>query len=96
MSKIQLELELIERHVLILKEVMENEPIGILRLADKLKIPTHKVRYSLRMLEQEGLIKPTQNGAKITEKMKSYMPTVKSQLKGMSDRLAKIVSNLPP
>src|SRR5216117_4552215 len=37
------------------KAIMENQPIGIIRLSELLNFPQHKVRYSLRILEQEGL-----------------------------------------
>ena len=45
------ELELLERHIMMLKATKENQPIGIIRLSEILNIPKHKVRYSLRLLE---------------------------------------------
>ncbi len=62
-EKVTSELEMLKRHLTILKCVVENEPIGILKLADETKIPSHKVRYSLRVLEQEGLIAASTPGA---------------------------------
>ncbi|MEF8776911.1 MAG: winged helix-turn-helix transcriptional regulator [Haloarculaceae archaeon] len=52
-----------ERDVEILRVVLEEGPIGIVRLADETGLPEHKVRYSLRMLESDGLIEPTPEGA---------------------------------
>ena len=46
-EKVSGELEMLQRHLVILKQVVENEPIGILKLAEETKIPSHKVRYSL-------------------------------------------------
>ncbi len=63
MGSITDELELLERHIRMLRTLRENEPMGIIRLSESLKIPQHKIRYSLRMLEKEGLIKPTPEGA---------------------------------
>jgi len=63
MGSITDELELLERHIRMLRTLRENEPMGIIRLSENLKIPQHKIRYSLRMLEKEGLIKPTPEGA---------------------------------
>jgi predicted transcriptional regulator len=51
------------RDMRILKAVIEDGPIGIVKLSDRTGIPEHKVRYSLRMLENDDLIEPTPNGA---------------------------------
>jgi len=67
------ELEMLKRHLLILKYVVENEPIGILKLAEETGIPSHKVRYSLRVLEQEGLIAASAPGAVTTERTESFL-----------------------
>ena len=83
-DKLTDELEFIERHIRMLKVTKENQPIGIIRLSEILDMPKHKVRYSLRMLEQEGLINPTTDGATVTEKYDSYM-------KEMSEKLQYIV-----
>src|SRR5438046_127406 len=40
-----------------LKAIMENQPIGIIRLSELLNFPQHNVRYSHRILAQEALIK---------------------------------------
>lgn len=72
-SKIGLELELLQRHVRMLKTITENEPIGIIRLAEMLDYPQHKVRYSLRILEQEGLIEPSADGAVSTKNLKEFL-----------------------
>ena len=63
-SKIESEVKLLQRHVAMLKAIMENQPIGIIRLSELLNFPQHKVRYSLRILEQEGLIKPSRNSGR--------------------------------
>jgi predicted transcriptional regulator len=47
----------------ILTEVIERGPIGINRLARETDVPEHKVRYSLRMLENDDLVEPTPDGA---------------------------------
>jgi len=70
-SKIEAEVKLLQRHVAMLKAIMENQPIGIIRLSELLNFPQHKVRYSLRILEQEGLIKPSPEGAVTKDKLPS-------------------------
>ncbi len=89
-SKIESEIELLQRHVQMLKAIMENEPIGIIRLSELLAYPQHKVRYSLRILEQEGLIKPSPEGAVTTEKLKAFM----NQLRLLLDDMERTVKDL--
>ena len=72
-SKIEGEIELLCRHVQMLRAIMEHEPIGIIRLSEQLGIPQHKVRYSLRILEQEGLIQPSPDGAIITDNVQPFL-----------------------
>ncbi|MGP8320584.1 MAG: hypothetical protein ACT6FD_07350 [Methanosarcinaceae archaeon] len=72
-DQINRELELTHRHLIVLKKVMESGPIGILKLAEETEMPTHKVRYSLRVLEQEHLIKPSANGAIAGEQVKEII-----------------------
>ena len=85
MEKVSGELEMLERHLLILKQVVENEPIGILKLAEETSIPSHKVRYSLRILEQEGLIKASAPGAVTTEQTGLFL----EELDGMIEELSR-------
>jgi predicted transcriptional regulator len=72
-EKVSGELEMLRRHLIILKHVVENEPIGILKLAEETHIPSHKVRYSLRVLEQEGLIAASAPGAVTTEHTRPFL-----------------------
>jgi predicted transcriptional regulator len=83
-SKIETEIELLQRHVAMLKAIMDNEPIGIIRLSEMLNYPQHKVRYSLRILEQEGLIDPSPDGAVTTEKIQEFLDHLKEILETMS------------
>ena len=87
MEKMTSELELIERHVMMLRATRENQPIGIIRLSEILGIPKHKVRYSLRLLENEGLISPSTDGAKVTDRYDEFMADVERALNGLRDRI---------
>jgi len=92
-EKVKRELEMLKRHLVILKCVVENEPIGILKLAEETDIPGHKVRYSLRVLEQEGLIAASPPGAITTDKTTAFLKELKSsinQLQKMSGDLKHI------
>ncbi len=89
------ELDLLERHILMLKITKENQPIGIIRLSEILDIPKHKVRYSLRLLEQEGLIAPSAEGATVTEKYDDYLRRVSESLEDIVDMVNRLKRELP-
>lgn len=93
-SKIESEIELLQRHVKMLNAIMENEPIGIIRLSELLDFPQHKVRYSLRILEQEGLIKPSPEGAVTTEKLRDFMEHLKVLLDNMDKTVKELKTQL--
>ena len=89
------ELDLLERHILMLKVTKENQPIGIIRLSEILDIPKHKVRYSLRLLEQEGLIAPSAEGATVTDKYEQYLKDVSESLEDIVDMVNRLKRELP-
>ncbi|MEE9613114.1 MAG: hypothetical protein V3W19_17795 [Desulfatiglandales bacterium] len=76
----------------ILRLVLKNEPIGIIKLAELSSMPQHKVRYSLRVLEHHGVIRPSPQGAVSTNKatgfLKSFPKESKSIMKDI-DKIAK-------
>lgn len=84
------EMDLIERHILMLRATKENQPVGIIRLSELLSIPKHKVRYSLRLLERDGLITATQEGAVVTEKYDEFMSEMTKELDRIIDRVNEI------
>jgi predicted transcriptional regulator len=45
--------------------------------------PQHVIRYSLRTLEQDGIIKPSAQGAMITDKVHMALGTLESTLDDM-------------
>jgi predicted transcriptional regulator len=87
MEKMTSELELIERHVMMLRATKQNQPIGIIRLSEILGIPKHKVRYSLRLLENEGLISPSTEGARVTDRYDDFMEDVERSLNELKRRI---------
>lgn len=93
-SRLETEIELLHRHVEMLKTIAENEPIGIIRLAEMMKCPQHKVRYSLRILEQEELIEPSTGGAVTTKRLHEFIDELKERLDSMQADLKKIRESL--
>ena len=72
LSNLRREIWLLERHITVLDLVLKNGPVGIIKLSSMSGLPQHKVRYSLRVLEHKGLIKPSQKGALATKKAEGY------------------------
>jgi len=74
------ELDLLSRHLDVLKTVKEHGPIGIIRLSQMTGQPQHMIRYSLRTLEKGGIITPSPNGAVITDNVHETLGTLESTL----------------
>ena len=67
------ELDLLSRNFDILLRVERQGPVGIIRLSSMMQLPLHKIRYSLHLLEREGLLQPTPEGAIVTERASGYL-----------------------
>lgn len=83
-SVIENELEILKRHIHVLKTLQENQPMGIIKLSELTNYPQHMVRYSLRILEQDGLIEPSPQGAVTTDEVKKTMELLKRTLRNIS------------
>lgn len=64
---------MLERHLEVLRMVIEREPIGIVKMSNETGYPHHKVRYSLRVLEEEDLIEASSQGAITTERTEEFV-----------------------
>src|SRR5271170_8165860 len=87
-DRISSELELLSRNVDILEQLSGRTPKGIIRLSEALRLPIHKVRYSLHLLEREGVIQPSADGAVVTDKAKEFWATLDKSLDQMSGLIA--------
>jgi predicted transcriptional regulator len=72
-DRLEKEVDMLERHLQVLRMVIENEPIGIVKMSNETGYPHHKVRYSLRVLEEENLIEPSSQGAITTESTQEFV-----------------------
>ncbi len=86
-DRLEKEVDMLERHLLVLKMVINNEPIGIVKMSNETGYPHHKVRYSLRVLEEESLIEPSSQGAITTETTAQFVDD-------LDEKVAEIVSKL--
>ena len=84
------ELDLLARNVEILEKLSKSPPTGIIRLSEALHLPIHKTRYSLHLLEREGVIQPSADGAVVTDQAKEFWVNLNRSL----DRMAEVIQRL--
>ncbi|SFG04256.1 Predicted transcriptional regulator [Halopelagius inordinatus] len=86
-DRLEKEVDMLERHLQVLKMVIESEPIGIVKMSNETGYPHHKVRYSLRVLEEENLIEPSSQGAITTERTAEFVDELDEKLDEIVDKL---------
>jgi len=84
------ELDLLARNVDIVEKLSKSPPTGIIRLSEALHLPIHKTRYSLHLLEREGVIQPSADGAVVTDKAREFWANLDKSL----DRMTALVRQL--
>lgn len=78
------------RDLAVLRTVIEQGPIGIVRIAEATDIDQHKVRYSLRMLENDGLVDPTPAGAVPAEEVAAAVVDMNEGIDHLIERVESI------
>ncbi len=86
-DRIAMELDLLVRNVDIVEQLSGKRPMGIIRLSETLHLPIHKVRYSLHLLEREGVIQPSADGAIVTDRAREFWRQMDAALDRMSEQL---------
>jgi predicted transcriptional regulator len=66
LRKLKRELELVHRHVILLKLIKTRGPIGVRKASRTLNLKPHQVRYSIKVLKTHNLIEQTTRGVKLT------------------------------
>ena len=87
LDKLEQEIGRLARHTAILKFVISHGPIGIIKLSELSGFLQHRVRYSLRILEQKNLIRPSPQGAVATPKGKEFMKTLGEKIENLKKSL---------
>ena len=72
-DRLEQEVDMLQRHLEVLEMVIETEPIGIVKMSNETGHPHHKIRYSLRVLEEASLIEPTSQGATTTDEAGEFV-----------------------
>jgi len=86
-DRLEKEVDMLERHLQVLQMVIESEPIGIVKMSNETGYPHHKVRYSLRVLEEENLIEPSSQGAITTEDTHEFVEDLDEKLDHIVNKL---------
>ena len=72
-NRLETELEMLTRHLEVLGLVIAHESIGIVNISHESGYRKYKVRYSLRTLEEAGLIEPSSEGAITTDRIGEFV-----------------------
>ena len=96
-DRLEKEVDMLERHLQVLRMVIESEPIGIVKMSNETGYPHHKVRYSLRVLEEENLIEPSSQGAITTERTEEFVGDLDEKVDVIIEKLEEMkISNAAP
>ena len=88
LKKMKDEIELISRHIAVAKAVADHQPIGIIKLSELLDLPSHRIRYSLHVLEQLGYIRASQDGAVATPMTHELFGHLNEDIEGLIELLS--------
>ena len=68
----------------------ENQPVGLIRLSEMTGIPKHRVRYSLKLLEQQGIIHATPDGATVTDRYDGFMNEISRYIDDLAGKIEEL------
>lgn len=92
--EIKTDLETVKRHLSIIQTLLREQPVGIIKISHETGIPEHKIRYSLRVLEKEGLILPSREGAILTPEFIDDKEKIAEEAKAIADQMAEMYRDL--
>jgi predicted transcriptional regulator len=96
LEKLRDDIRLLDRHIGVMKAVMEHEPIGIVKLSLLMDLPYHRVRYSLRVLEQMGYIQASPSGAVTTAQARKLLSNLGRDVDGLVSLLTALKEKKAP
>ncbi len=95
MDRLADQVEKERRDVEIFLAVVEGAPIGITRLAESVDLPEHKVRQSLRMLENDELVEPTGDGAVPADDVDEQIEAMNAGIDRLVERVEELKTIFP-
>jgi predicted transcriptional regulator len=92
--EIKTDLETVRRHLSIIQTLLREQPVGIIKISHETGIPEHKIRYSLRVLEKEGLILPSREGAILTPEFIDNKEKIADEARELAEQMTEMYHNL--
>jgi predicted transcriptional regulator len=86
-DRLEKEVDMLRRHLEVLGMVIDSEPIGIVKMSNQIGYAHHKIRYSLRVLEEESLIEPSSQGAITTDQTSPFVDDLDGRIDAVSNKL---------
>ena len=93
-SELENALSTIERHISILKILLNEQPVGIVRISRETGLPEHKVRYSLKILERERVVEASSQGALISPEFIDNRSSIMDEGKRLMKKLSSMLEAL--
>lgn len=93
-SEIEDSLETLRRHISVIKTLLMEQPMGIIRISQETNLPEHKIRYSLRILERDSIISPSKEGAILTPEFIADRERLVQRAKRFTDDVHEIYEEL--
>jgi predicted transcriptional regulator len=90
LERVRSEVALLDRHLEVLRVVRIHQPIGIMRLAELMDVPYHRIRYSLHVLEQMGYVRASPEGAVVMNKASEFLSTLDNRLEDIARSIEEI------
>lgn len=92
--EINTDLETVKRHLSIIQTLLREQPVGIIKISHETGIPEHKIRYSLRVLEKEGLIHPSREGAILTPEFLENKDAIADEARVLTEKMNEMYHEL--
>ncbi len=92
--EIKTDLETVKRHLSIIQTLLREQPVGIIKISHETGIPEHKIRYSLRVLEKEGLILPSREGAILTPEFLENKDAIADEARILTEQMNEMYHEL--
>lgn len=92
--EIKTDLETVKRHLSIIQTLLREQPVGIIKISHETGIPEHKIRYSLRVLEKEGLILPSREGAILTPEFLENKDAIADEARVLTEQMNEMYHEL--
>lgn len=92
--EIKTDLETVRRHLSIIQTLLREQPVGIIKISHETGIPEHKIRYSLRVLEKEGLILPSREGAILTPEFLENKDKIAEEARVITEQMNEMYHDL--